>query len=338
MPHSTRKIKPASSLDVANRAGVSRTTVSFVLNNRPDVSLPQETRDRVIQAAADLNYRPSRIGRALATGRTHLVAVWLPYLHTPYYATLMAQLSLHRHREYEAIIRVGTGLSSSGRSTSLGMSVDGIIAVDLTFYKDAFRQEHPDVTLPLVSVSAFEADAKDAVVIDLTTGAEAAIRHLLQQGCSRIAYLVQEKEDRQAEARFLAYTRLMAESGRPTEFILSPSQHREVTYGVVYDYFQRADRPDGVFCENDDMAIAANRALCDLGVRVPQEVALVGCDGVEDTNYQEPRLSTIVQPFEEIGRIAWDFLEQRLAHPTLPPQRAVLPASLDVRASSRRTP
>lgn len=333
---STEKKKPVSSLDVAHRAGVSRTTVSFVLNNRPDVSLPQVTRDRVLQAAADLDYRPSRIGRALVTGRTNLIALWLPSLHTPYCAAVLAQLNRRRPRHYETIVRDGFSVSASGRSAPLHLPVDGVIAVDTPIYLDALHREHDGETLPVVSLGAFSVGTKDAVHVDLGIGAEEAVRHLLAEGCTRIAYLAQSGADKRQDARYLAYRRVITDAVLPEELVPASSQERATAYRTVLAHFTAPKPPDGLFCENDDMAIAALRALRDLGLRVPTDVAVVGCDGIEDGEYQEPRLSTILPPVEEMCRLAWEFLERRLTNSSLPPQQITLPTHLERRASSRR--
>jgi DNA-binding LacI/PurR family transcriptional regulator len=96
--------------------------------------------------------------------------------------------------------------------------------------------------------------------------------------------------------------------------------------------------PDGLFCYNDDMAIAASRALYEMGLRVPDDVAIVGCNGTLETDYTTPRLSTIVQPIERMCAIAATFLKQRIADPSLPLQQIALQPHLEIRASSQRLP
>lgn len=128
----------------------------------------------------------------------------------------------------------------------------------------------------------------------------------------------------------------LAQTGREPEYILAPDDTRRSVGGVLKDYIARRGAPDGLFCFNDDMAIGAFRALRDLGLRIPDDVALVGCDGIEDAAYLDPPLTTIVQPLEEMCATAWQFLERRLLQPLLPLQQVTLEPSLEIRGSSRR--
>jgi LacI family transcriptional regulator len=92
--------------------------------------------------------------------------------------------------------------------------------------------------------------------------------------------------------------------------------------------------PDAIFCHNDDAAIAAYRALCDIGAQVPGDVALIGCDGIEDTEYLATPLTTIAQPYEDLTKYAWQFLKRRIDEPDASPQEVTLNAALVIRESS----
>ncbi|HEU4752942.1 MAG TPA: substrate-binding domain-containing protein, partial [Armatimonadota bacterium] len=116
----------------------------------------------------------------------------------------------------------------------------------------------------------------------------------------------------------------------------SPAYGRAAARDAIKSYLARHSAPEAIFCMNDDMAIGCYRGLCDLGLRVPRDVALVGCDGIEHTEYLETPLTTIVQPLDDMSRAAWQLLERRLGDPGAPPQRVKLSARLAVRESSRR--
>jgi LacI family transcriptional regulator len=105
---------------------------------------------------------------------------------------------------------------------------------------------------------------------------------------------------------------------------------------LIQDYVRHQGRPEAIFCHADDAALGVYRGLCDLGVRVPEEVALVGCDGIEDTEYLECPLTTLVQPVAAMCATAWQFLQQRLEQPSISPQHAILKPKLALRESSRR--
>jgi LacI family transcriptional regulator len=128
----------------------------------------------------------------------------------------------------------------------------------------------------------------------------------------------------------------MAEAGKQVEYIITPDEHRRSVASPLTDYIERHGCPDGLFCFNDDMAIGAYRTLKDLGRRIPDDVALVGCDGIDDLKYLDPRVSTIVQPLEHMCMIAWTFLERRIKNNALPLQHITVQPKLEIRESSQR--
>jgi LacI family transcriptional regulator len=171
------------------------------------------------------------------------------------------------------------------------------------------------------------------VGLDLGRAARAAVEHLVGLGLRRIALLaLPDSEGR----RYQAYVSVMEAAGLPQEFILLPEGSRGETRRQFREYVAANGHPEAVFCHNDDTAIAVYRALCDLGLRVPEDVALVGCDGIEDTEFLPVPITTIVQPVEEMSRLAWEFLRNRIREPDAPPQHVVLEARLEIRASSAK--
>jgi LacI family transcriptional regulator len=111
------------------------------------------------------------------------------------------------------------------------------------------------------------------------------------------------------------YAEVMAKHRRKSEYITLFEQSRSVAREQFKAYAAAHGCPDGVLCVNDEVALGAYRALCDLEIKVPREVALIGCDGIEDTQYLECPLSTIVQPVEEMCRVAWQMLQERIENP-----------------------
>jgi LacI family transcriptional regulator len=162
------------------------------------------------------------------------------------------------------------------------------------------------------------------------------VEHLVSSGRRRIAYLVNnDLSNNPSEPRWRAYMSVMQEAGLPEELIVTTAPSRDTARLAVRDYVREQGCPAALFCHNDDMAIGAYRGLLDAGFRVPEDVALIGCDGIEDTEYLECPLSTIVQPIEEMCALAWTFLERRMADPQHPLQHARLQSHLVIRESSR---
>jgi len=132
--------------------------------------------------------------------------------------------------------------------------------------------------------------------------------------------------------------RAMRKAGLKPEFIYYPlsEQQRPITRKLIRDYILSHGRPEAIFCHSDDAALGIYRGLCDLKIKVPEEIALIGCDGIEDTEYLERPLTTLVQPVAEMCAAAWDFLQLRLADPLIPLQHIILKSELAIRESSQR--
>ena len=319
--------------DVAEAAGASAATVSYVLNNSPK-AISAETRARVLQAARDLGYQPNLAARTLAARHSQTVALWIANAHAPFFAEVIHAFQQQaRAGGYEIIIREMAGDPSQMRNGLSGWPVDGILAFQGAAYVHAFLKANPSPAVPFVSLGAYHEDCSDFVAIDLSAGTRDAVRHLLTQR-RRVAFLLPEGGTVAGEARHAAYHAAMTEAGLPPEVITVPNKQRAEVRQALKDYIVRHGCPEGLFCYNDDMALGAYRGLCDLGLRVPDQVALVGCDGIEDTEYLEHPLSTIVQPVEEMCRLGWQFLQNRMREPALAAQRVTVTPRLLVRDSS----
>jgi DNA-binding LacI/PurR family transcriptional regulator len=151
----------------------------------------------------------------------------------------------------------------------------------------------------------------------------------------RIAYLVNDRSNFPDKHRHAAYHAVLAAAGLPPECIVTSDQSRGGARATVREYVHEHGCPDSIFCHNDDMAIGAYLGLRDLGIRIPDDVALVGCDGIEDTEWLECPLSTLAQPIEQMCALAAEFLQRRIDEPDAPRQQAMLQPTLVIRESSR---
>jgi LacI family transcriptional regulator len=332
---------PISLRQVAERAGVSDATVSRVLNNA-NVRIATETRQRITRIAKEMGYQPNRAAQALATGRTQTLAFWAANLRTPYYTELIGYTRQETIKHgYDLMISAAQVAADGSLDTSKLMAwpVDGVLTVDLP------RGEIPGLAgsllwgKPFVNMGGYVHTNADYVRLDFSSQAFTAAQHLIDVGCKRVAYLVpdwfgwyREIDDE----RLRGYETAMANAGRPTEFILTVDEARSNVAGVLKSYILKNGLPDGLFCFNDDMAIGAYRALRDLGLRIPDDVALVGCNGIEDTEYFDPPITTIVQPVDEMCAVAWTLLEKRIQDPSIPLQQVTLQARFRIRGSSIR--
>ncbi len=340
---------PATIQDIGRALNLSHTTVSRVLNGRDDQFISMATRLRVQDAAQSMGYRPHRIARALATGRTNQVAVWMRNMSSAYDAQVMRHLLQQMHGDrYQAVIGV-SDLITEAKSVAperaavlpeTFWSVDGCLAFEAAPQLVALLGREAAKRLPLVGLGgahfvSAELPEMDYVGIDLRIGTEAALRHLLAIGCRRIAFIgaVSMADD---EPRLATYRAVMAAEGRPLEIVSTAHHSRAASRDAVSSHIAGQGCPDGMFCFNDDVALGAYRAIRELGLRVPEDAALIGHDGIEDADYLDCPLTTLVQPVEQMTSLAWGALHRRIETPDLPPQQILLQAQLVIRASTHR--
>lgn len=320
---------------IARKLGVSRQLVTFALAGYPQVS--KESRQRILAAAQKMGYRPNPHARALRRQRTGIIALWIPDQISTHYTHVARELGrLVKEARHELIIsEVG---SADAKQILSHVPVDGICAVDASNALQLELESLKAKSIPVVSVGTYCSLKTDSVQVDLLSGTMEAMQHLIGSGFRRIAHATFVRKDATHESRRAGYVRAMRAAGLKPEFIYYPltEQQRPIARQLIRDYVRDHGRPEAIFCHSDDAALGIYRGLCDLGVRVPDEVALVGCDGIEDTEYLGCPLTTLVQPVAAMCAAAWQFLQQRLKQPSISPQRAVLKSSLAIRESSKR--
>lgn len=313
--------------EIAQRLGVSQRLVSYALNGNGTIS--ERTRQRVKKEARELGYFPNKAARALATGRSHLVALQVPQLASSHGIRVLAELQNLARRDDYALV-----LMSGENSHATQWPLDGVLVLDpLT--------EMPARVLagnaPVVAMGCYAhlaAPETDYVALDLFRGARQAMQHLQAGGCRHIAYLASISLFRDEEPRYATFKKY---GGQNAELIgIGDSElPRRAGTQALREYIEQHGAPDGLFCGNDDTAIGAARALHSLNLRVPDDIKIVGCDGIPDALDREPSLSTIELPVEAMCRQAWQMLLRRLDNPQLAPQRETLPTKLIIRDSSR---
>lgn len=321
--------------DLARRLGLSVSTVSRVLSGSRDTVIAEATAQRVRALAEELGYQPNRSARALVTGRTSTVALWMNDLYASFHAEVAHTVYACLHAEgYEVLVRC---LEQTPRALQAGHGhIDGILAHDCANALSTWMRCRARRTVPVVSMGGYVVRSVDHVRIDLYSGAVAAVRHMFEVGCRRIAYLVNAGSRQKGDARRDGYDAAVSELGLKAEYIIALDQARSSARDAVRSHIAERGAPDGLFCHNDEMAIGAYRGLCDLGLRVPVDTAIVGCDGIEDTEYLEVPITTVRQPLEEMCASAWSLLKRRMEAPDAPVEGLVLQPELTIRASTQR--
>jgi LacI family transcriptional regulator, repressor for deo operon, udp, cdd, tsx, nupC, and nupG len=329
--------------DVAERAGVSVRTVSNVVNGYARVA--EDTRRRVEEAVAELGYHPNLLARNLKRGRTGLIALVVPELDVPYFAELArAVVGEARQRGYTVVIDQTDGepdrereLIMRGASAAL---FDGVILSPLALSQADLARR--DAAGPLVLLGErIAASPYDHVAIDNVAAATAATEHLLALGRTRVAAIGDQPYDTGETAQLRTRGYRIAHEARgltvdPSLTVATPRFHRAEGAAAMARLLDRpGGPPDAVFCYNDLLALGAIRTLLTRGVRVPDDVAVVGFDDIEESRYNTPTLTTVSPDKAMIARLAVERLVLRLDGPP-PGEPAELwaPHTLEIRESS----
>ncbi|HEY3629801.1 MAG TPA: LacI family DNA-binding transcriptional regulator [Jatrophihabitantaceae bacterium] len=329
----------ASLKDVALLAGVSMKTVSNVVNDYPFVT--PETRAKVQRAIETLDYRPNLSARMLRGGRTGLVALAVPEIGAPYFAEL-AEVIVQQAKTHgwTVLIDQTLGDRDTERLVAEGIKshlVDGLIVSPLTLTAEDIEQRR--VTTPLVLLGErLTAAPVDHVTIDNVAGARAATEHLITLGRSRIAAIGnQPGQPGTAALRLKGYRQALRRAGLPYEKgLVAPAAnyHRRDGAAAMLDLLLLEDEPDAVFCFNDTLALGAIRTLLSSGRRVPDDVAVIGWDDIDEGGFSTPSLSTIAPNKDQIAELALGLLGRRIADSGAEPREAVADFSLIAREST----
>jgi LacI family transcriptional regulator len=323
--------------DIAKEAGLTPGTVSRALSAPGKYYVSTETRERAAKAASKLGYRPNFVGKALAAGASGLICLLANHPFSSYYTNVARQLAHHSARDGYCLVTDCAldnqdGVEQVPRQEWL-YGVDGIIACDPAHWHQEYLEEAHRLRIPMVHLGTAVDESADSVVVDLYEPSRILIRHLMEQGCESIAFVTDDSPHK-TESRARAYRLEMERVNRPVLYIEAAHHSRSCGREAILRH--QGSPFDAVFCANDEMAIGAYRALIELGRSVPQDVAVAGCDGIEDAAYQHTPITTLTQPLDEMCAATWDFLKQRMGGSTEPPQIFRTSAKLEIRASTLR--
>lgn len=325
--------------DVARRAGVSTATVSYVLNARPGVSV--ERRLQVLTAISELGFRPNRLARSLRKGRSRVLGLILLDIANPFYPEIAAGvIEAAALTDYQVFVAHGgpNGKFVQRETEALvEHRCDGIIFTSLTEGDRDVMDSLLAAGVPCVqAVRRLRGVSADFVGIDDHLGGTDAARHLLSLGHRDIAVLAGPQTSSSSHGRLLGFTAALAEAHvtLPKEWSLECELTREGGYRGTLQLLARAKRPGAIFCGNDMIAMGAIDALLKSGLRVPEDMAVVGYDDMSFASDRQIQLTSVHQPRAEIGRVAVRLLLDRVASPEAPIRTVILPHHLVVRRSS----
>lgn len=322
--------------DVAAAAGVSHQTVSRVLNDSDSVR--PHTRERVLAAIQDLGYRRNIAARALVTRRSHTIGVISSgtQLYGPASVIFAVEQAARRAGYYLSIAseRVLDGRSFRAALQRLEeQSVEGLVVISTEEQaKSALAQL--STSLPTIVVEGAADGGPPTVSVDQVDGAAQATRHLLEQGVRTVHHVSGPRSWIESQARVRGWRRTLEEAGAPVPDVLRGDWSPASGYAAARQLAEHGD-VEAVFVSNDPMALGVLRGLEESGLRVPDDVLVVGFDDVPEAAYYGPPLTTVRQNFEELGRRSIELLVGQLTD-GVQPQSVTVPAELVVRRSSLR--
>lgn len=318
--------------DVAARAGVSKQTVSNVIHGN-HAHVKPETRRKVLEALESLNYRPNVAARYLRKGRVGIIALAIPDLVNPYYAdlgnTIVATAAAYGYTVLLDHTRFDRANELQAFNGLRPHAIDGVI-LDPQALEMADLQAQQAVVPVVLLGESLVGLPYDHVVIDNVAAARRATAHLIELGRRRIAVIGvdERKTTGAAVVRVQGYKAALAEAGRAVDPHLLAScaeWHRQDGAQAMRRLLALDNPPDAVFCLNDLLALGALSAIHEAGSRIPEDVAVVGFDDIEDGRFATPPLTTIAPDKEEIGRRAVELLIGRIDGTRTGPREKIEP-------------
>lgn len=330
--------------DVAKTAGVSIASASRAINGLGNVT--EEVRTRVLAAAAALKYVPHGAARALAMSRTHTIGVILPDIYGEFFSEIIRGIDVEaRARGLHILVSGSHGDTNEVISAVRAMAgrVDGLLVMAPYAGARDLADRLP-LSLPLVMMGGSARQDRQAgepalpsLVIDNYEGARMAVRHLVSQGCRRIAHITGPENNLEAQDRLRGYLDALAESAGTEPLVLAGDFTDRAGYAAAQRLLQGDEAlPDGLFAANDMMALGASLALREAGVDMPGKVAVIGFDDIPMTLYASPPISSLRAGVFDIGRRSLELLSAVISGDAPAVQEIVVYPELVVRASSRR--
>jgi LacI family transcriptional regulator len=324
--------------DVARAAGVSVSTVSKVVNRRYDVG--SATSQRVLGIVAELGYETSLVASSLRRQRTNVIGILVAEFESFSVELLKGVSTAAAGTGYELLAFSGrvadenrTGWERRSLSRLAGTLIDGAIIVTPTMLM-------PTTSIPVVAIDPHSGPGGPSTIdSDNVGGARAATRHLIELGHRRIAHVRGRSDLASAQRREAGYRESLEEAGIPfdPDLVRDGGYQAALTAEAARELLTREDRPTAIFAANDMSALGVVRVALELGLRVPEDLSVVGFDDIPEAASSTPPLTTVAQPLHDLGAQALHMLIELLDGHEVP-GHVQLPAELVVRASTGPVP
>ncbi|EQB2495780.1 LacI family DNA-binding transcriptional regulator [Klebsiella michiganensis] len=293
--------------DIAKKAGVSVATVSRAINNKSDIS--DDMRKYILKIIDDMGYVPNSIAKNLSHGRTNLIAVMLPTLNNQFFSDLLSEIEKEANKNgYNTLFfnssdnrtKVEYYLNSMRSNFVCGAIINSLSVTG----KDLENLEKNGIKTITIDRSGSDPHYS-SVTVDHRTGGRIATEHLFEKGCQHPVMLSGAPDDAIANERMAGFAEVvLSKTGRTNITVIHSDLTATGGHHAFMEFIRKGEKFDGVFCSNDAMAFGAIRACTDSGIKVPDDLLVVGYDNSSMDEMFVPRLSSVNQHLNKIGQLS----------------------------------
>lgn len=326
--------------DVAKMAGVSTTTVSHVINKTRFVA--QETESLVLQAIKDLNYSPSAVARSLKVNTTKSIGMIVTTSEAPYFAEIIHAVEEHCYRQGYSLFLCNTQNNAEKIKNHLEMlakkRVDGILVMCSEYLPDSLNLLHSFENIPMVVMDWGPNVHTDIILDNSFDGGYLATKHLIENGHKYIGIIAGELTKTTAKTRYEGFIHAMKEAGLTVNpnWVMEGFFEPEDGYECMNKILSQDNLPTAVFCCNDVMALGAISAIGEKGLRVPEDISIIGYDNIHASRFYSPPLTTVHQSKSRLGVQAVNLLFERINHKSDQKEKIEIHPELVVRKSVKK--
>lgn len=328
---------PVTIYDVAREAGVSDATVSRVFNNKDNVRAT--TRERVLAAAQKLGYVANMQARILAGGRSNIIGLLVPGLDNAYMAEIVRGIDLELSRTGYEMMLYTTRRHGGDEASYLQYIANGIAAgllLVVPLLSTEYLRTLADLQYPYVLIDEFDISGKSfSVDASNEQGAYDATQYLIGLGHTKIAFITGIDALESSRARLAGYRKALAYHNLPIhpQYIVHGDYMQPSGYALTDALLSLPEPPTAIFAANDLMALGALDAIRAHELEIPADISVIGFDDIPQASTTHPKLTTVRQPLEEMGRVGVQLLLEQIENPLQPPKRMTLATELIIRDS-----
>ncbi|AZR73766.1 hypothetical protein BBF96_10440 [Anoxybacter fermentans] len=328
---------PVTINDIAKAANVSKATVSYVINNKPGVS--EVTRQKILQIMKEMNYRPNAVARGLAGQKTEMLGLVIPDITDMFYADIIRGVENTANR-FNYTLNLCTTHAEPQKEKDVVDSftsgrVDGVILMTYHLNID-YIYELKKRGIPFVFIDCpIDDESIYSIIVDNEEGGYKATEYLIKLGHKEIAFIHGSRDSWDNESRFKGYCRALKDYGLKfqEEFIKHGEFQKIGGYQVTKELLKLEKKPTAIFAANDQMALGALSAILEAGLKVPDDISIIGFDDIEAAALVDPPLTTISQPTAKMGQKAVELLMDLIRGEEPEPRKILLKTVLVERGS-----